>query len=504
MPISFEPAPTVARSPTPSKKASPAIPSRSPTHRAPPLPPEHPHRDRVWLSLSSIEKARLLQTGPQHNTDHAASLAEVPGAERLSPERHRPAQSGAPDAGVTLAVLIPTYDNAQTVGDVIRRSSQHTPIVIVVDDGSTDETRAVLADLRAQIAQLEVQTIAHNRGKGHALRVGFERARQRGATHVVTIDADGQHDPDDIPLLIAHTEKDPDAVILGVRERAIDGYPARCRIGRAIANGALFVQCSVRVSDSQCGMRVYPIGALEPFRFAANRYSYETELLVRAVWAGRRLIEMPIRCAYPADRVSHWRPWLDSVREFFVQCRLFAIGLVPRPVARLTGKDEKTGIGSRVRGWVSPLRLWRELRRGDAGPARTAAGVAVGVFIGASPLFGLHTVLSVYAAWRLRLHPIAVVLGSQVGMPPLAIPLAAISIQIGHLVLGRRDALRLPNESTDLWVWFTQIGLDWALGSVILGAALSVVAYGVVLFLCRPLGPGADEPSESSACNSDV
>ena len=388
---------------------------------------------------------------------------------------------------MNLVAVIPTFGNVETVDEVVRQSSRYVRPVIVVNDGSTDGTHQRLRALQREIDGLEVLTNSRNRGKGIALRFGIERAKELGATHVVTIDADGQHDPADIPTLAAAAQQNPDAIILGARERAIEGYPRRCRIGRTIANWALFVQCGARVSDSQCGMRVYPVRAIEPSKCTAHRYSFETELLVRAVWAGRRLIEVPIRCEYAATRVSHWRPWVDSIRELLVQLRLFAIGLVPRPIAIVSYCDEKAGLASRIRVWVSPLRLWREMRRDEAGPARTAAGVSVGVFIGISPLFGLHTMLCLYVAWRFRLHPIAVVLGSQVGIPPLAIPIGAAAIQIGHVVRSGALLTSLPDESTNMWVWSGQIGFDWILGSLILGVVLSLVTYGVVMMLCRPL-----------------
>src|SRR5207247_10400722 len=144
---------------------------------------------------------------------------------------------------------------------------------------------------------------------------------------------DGQLDPEQIPELLSIARANPDAVIIGTRDEHTEGYPSRNRLGRRLSNLFVWMESGVRVGDSQCGMRVYPLELVASVRWGAARFGFETEIITRAGWASRPIIETPVRCRYfPKDKaVSHFRPWVDSFRAAGLHARLLLRALLPFP-----------------------------------------------------------------------------------------------------------------------------------------------------------------------------
>ncbi|MDB5297303.1 MAG: putative glycosyltransferase, partial [Phycisphaerales bacterium] len=366
-------------------------------------------------------------------------------------------------------VVAPTYNNAGTLAGVLRRVDALGVPVVVVDDGSTDETAAVLADWLTWPRGHASRAVAHprNRGKAAAMRTGFDLARSLGHTHAVTIDTDGQLDPADVPAALAAAAADPAAFVLGTRDATAADYPFRSRLGRRASNLLVRMECGLRVSDSQCGLRVYPLAAAALFAAKARRYGFETEVIVRAGWAGLRVAEVPVRCTYfeGTRRVSHFRPWRDSVRAFGMHARLVGRALLPvgparaadplpagpLPANRLTCPRDATPAWRRLLAWLDPRVAWRQVRD-DApeGASRTtmAGSLAIGAFVGCLPTYGLHAVIALYVARRLHLNPVGMVLGTQVSFPPLGVGLAVGSVAVGHLV--RRGRIPPPADFAPL------------------------------------------------------
>lgn len=211
----------------------------------------------------------------------------------------------------TVAVLIPAYDCAATIAAVVAGARRHVERVLVVDDGSGDDTAA-----RAAAAGAEVLRQAANGGKGAALRAGFARLASDGATHVLTMDGDGQHLATEIPLLLAASAAAPAALIVG--ERRIGGQevtPIKL-FGNRFANRWVEIACGRALPDTQSGFRVYPLAATLRLGARADRFAFETEVLIRATRAGMEIRSVPVAVHYPpaAERVSHYRPWGDTVR----------------------------------------------------------------------------------------------------------------------------------------------------------------------------------------------
>ena len=223
-----------------------------------------------------------------------------------------------------VCVVIPSYNNAETVCNIVTRSRAQLPDVIVVNDGSTDDT---LARLRAMEQPPLILSFDTNRGKGAALKAGILKARQLGFTHVVTLDSDGQHYPEDIPVLIGKHLEYPTAVIVGNRGLDHENMSLGSRFANHFSNFWFAFQTWQYLPDTQCGFRLYPIGELHGTSLLTSRYEAELEVMVFSAWACTQVIPVPVRVWYPPreERVSHFRPAGDFGRIFALNtCLTFA------------------------------------------------------------------------------------------------------------------------------------------------------------------------------------
>ncbi len=236
-----------------------------------------------------------------------------------------------------ICVVVPTYNNAGTVAAVVTGALSYCRDVIVVDDGSSDGT----SDILTHIAGADIVRHSRNRGKGAALRSGFIRAMELGFAYAITIDADGQHFPSDIPLFLEANRDHPASIIVGARNMEGTVRSRGSRFANAFSNFWFCVHTGYRLPDTQTGFRLYPLRHLSGLRLLTSRYEAELELMVWAAWNGVPIASIPIRVYYPPreERVSHFRPGIDF--------------------ARISLLNTFLTLGALVYGW--PLRLLRWL-----------------------------------------------------------------------------------------------------------------------------------------------
>ena len=206
-------------------------------------------------------------------------------------------------------IVIPCFDAATKIAGVVQGALRTGLPVLVVDDGSVDGSGAIAAAAGAEVVRHPL-----NQGKGAALRTGFRHALLRGGEAVLTLDADGQHDPDDIPALLAAHEHATSALIIGVRSFAPDDMPTRSRIGNRISTFWIARFAGRHFSDTQSGFRLYPKALLGLKSMRTHRFDTEAELLLSAAKMGLDLVEVPVRTIYDADRVTHFHALKDTLR----------------------------------------------------------------------------------------------------------------------------------------------------------------------------------------------
>ena len=213
-----------------------------------------------------------------------------------------------------ICCIVPTYNNAGTILDVLCRIQPFTHQLIVVNDGCTDQTPELLGN--AGIEGLTVVDFKKNRGKGDALKAGFAKAIQMGYEYAITLDADGQHFPEDLPLFIQAFAQHPGALIVGARELNPDNMRRGSNFANKFSNFWYYFQTGLRLEDTQCGYRLYPLSMLDAGWIVTSRYESELEFLVYAAWHGVEVTSIPIRVYYPprAERVSSFRPFWDFMR----------------------------------------------------------------------------------------------------------------------------------------------------------------------------------------------
>jgi len=204
-----------------------------------------------------------------------------------------------------ICVIIPAYNAAETISHVVRGALNHIPCVMVADDGSTDNTAMVAVDAGA-----EVISIDKNRGKGHALKVLFQRAVDEGYDAVISMDADKQHNPEDIPFFMKAHLKNPTDIILGSRIHEKEKIPRARYNSMHIARFFVSLAANQFIEDTQCGFRLYPLTLLKKMSLTTERYVTETEILIKAGDMGSKIRTVKIQALYGAY-TSHFRPVLD-------------------------------------------------------------------------------------------------------------------------------------------------------------------------------------------------
>lgn len=193
--------------------------------------------------------------------------------------------------------------------------------IIVVADGCTDNTLELLSTLDFPIT---VVSYARNKGKGAALAAGFRKALEMGFDYAVTIDADGQHYPEDIPLLLRAHDVHPDALIIGSRQFTDKNMSGKSKFANRFSNFWFRLQTTINLPDTQTGFRLYPLHRLYGLGLLTSRYEAELELLVFAAWHNVPLVPVPVRVYYPPqeERVSHFVPARDFTRISILNCFL--------------------------------------------------------------------------------------------------------------------------------------------------------------------------------------
>ena len=371
-------------------------------------------------------------------------------------------------------VIIPCFNHAATLADVARAAQAHCP-VIVVDDGSTDSP--------PELPGLTMIRFDQNRGKAAALRAGFQRAGENGFTHAITMDADGQHSADDLPKFLALAQEQPEALLVGVRDFVAAGAPAGRRRANAFSNFWFRAETGVRLADTQCGFRCYPLALTQRLRTRSERYAFELEFMVRASWVGAPIVAVPVRCSYEPEQVrrSHFRPIVD-----FVRITKMNIGLVlqswfvPGPLRAAWSFGEKRSLRKIVREFFTEH---------AHDPGRLSLAVGLGLFFGIAPIWGFQLVAALALAHRWRLNKAITAVASNISIPPRRAVHPVRRAGVGALGCLPTKGLQFSDPEQMTKARALEYGGQWFAGSVVLAflvAALGMaVTYGVARWVKR-------------------
>lgn len=230
------------------------------------------------------------------------------------------------------AVIIPVYNHKQKVAEVIEKCLRLGLPVFVVDDGSTDGTYEKMKLLKS------ITLLRHpvNRGKGAAILTGFHAAA-KAAAWAITMDADGQHNPQDALKMMQAIPANRRPIVVGRRmAMGAENVPWTSRFGRQFSNFWVALSGGPRLHDSQSGFRIYPLPEAAALKVAARRFQFEVEILVKAHWQKIPVVEVPVGVNYaPAgERISHFRPLVDFWRNTRTFARLITGRILIRPFRR--------------------------------------------------------------------------------------------------------------------------------------------------------------------------
>lgn len=364
-------------------------------------------------------------------------------------------------------VLMPTYNNHKTLKRVIDGVLLYTQNLIVVNDGCTDTTE----DILKQYEKLHTIHLSKNQGKGNALNVGLQKAEELGFEYAITIDSDGQHYPNDIPLFIneLHTSKNKDLLVIGARNLNADGMPRKNTFANKFSNFWFWAETGTQLDDTQSGFRLYPVKKVNNLKLFTTKYEFEIEVMVKASWAGVEVKNIPINVLYDKDeRVSHFRPFKDFVRISLLNTYLVFIALVyikPRDFIR---SIKKKGLKKF---------FYEDFLASSDSNRKKALSISLGTFIGLSPFWGLQTFLAIFLASVFRLNKVISFAFSNVSIPPFIPFIIYGSLKIGGFLLGKEFNINLSQVDSNFDIK-THL-LQYIIGSFTLATAGSIL-FGLI------------------------
>jgi len=212
--------------------------------------------------------------------------------------------------------VVPAYNEAATIAGVVAGANDHVDLVLVVDDGSRDNT-----GLLAEQAGARVVTHHSNKGAGAATRTGIASARELGATLVVTIDGDGQHDPSDIPALLAPLREGRADIVFANRFGMPNPIPKMRRAFNWCANVVTLLATGTWLADSQCGLKAFGPRALEELEMSADGFEFCTEIVQQATRRGWRIAQVPSRVSYSPESLAKGQSFMQGVRTALAALR---------------------------------------------------------------------------------------------------------------------------------------------------------------------------------------
>lgn len=368
-------------------------------------------------------------------------------------------------------VIIPTYNNAATLAGVIEDISRYSDHIIVVNDGSTDNTPEIIRTFPA----IQLVGYKKNQGKGWALRQAFTYAIGKGYQYAITIDSDGQHFAKDLPLFLEKIEEDPNMLIIGARNMNQASVPGGSSFGNKFSNFWFKVETGISSPDTQSGYRLYPLDPLKKMHFFTRKYEFEIEVLVRAAWKGVKVQSVPVTVYYAPkeERISHFRPFKDFFRISVLNTVLVLIAFLyikPRDLFRTLFNKKKLG-----------KLLDDHLFNTHQSAQLKAASVAFGIFMGIIPIWGFQLVAAIFLAVLFNLNKPLVIIAANISIPPMIPVIIFLSYKMGAFWMGA-NAMQISFSKTITLDSIKHNLLQYIYGSISLAIVAGIV-FGLLTFI---------------------
>lgn len=373
-----------------------------------------------------------------------------------------------------VCVIIPTYNNATTLGAVIKDVLLYTDNVVVVNDGSTDDTLFIVE----KFPSVQLVSYEKNIGKGWALRKAFQYAAKQ-YDFAITIDSDGQHFAKDLPVFIEKLQTERKAIMIGARNMAQSSVPGKSSFGNKFSNFWFKLETGITLPDTQSGYRLYPLWLLKDMRFFTRKYEFEIEVLVSAAWKGINVIDVPVAVYYPPkeERISHFRPFKDFTRISILNTVLVLITFLyikPRDFFRSISQKKN----------LKQLYHDHILNPAEADSVK-AMSIAFGIFMGIVPIWGFQLVVAIFLAILFKLNKILVIVAANISLPPLIPIIIFCSYKMGAIWMGANAGELSFNSSISIASIQKNL-LQYIAGSITLAVCAATVA-GLVTFILLKL-----------------
>lgn len=367
-------------------------------------------------------------------------------------------------------VIIPTYNNHQTIKQVINDVHEYTDQVIVVNDGSTDTTEEILN----KIDQIEIVSYPKNKGKGYALRQGFKFAWKQGYEYAITIDSDGQHFASDLPKFVEAIEENPNAIIIGNRNMEQAGIPGKSSFGNRFSNFWFKFETGIKMPDTQSGYRLYPLKPISKMIFFTRKYEFEIEVIVRAAWKGVKVTDVPIQIYYaPIEtRISHFRPFRDFSRVSILNTFLVIYALLIVKPFEFIRKLNKKSIQEFFQ---------TQITQNKEPSINITFAVMLGLFMGVAPVWGYQMLIAFGLAHILKLNKVIVLVTSNISIPPMIPIIIFGSFKMGGLFIESNKLNVIYDKGLSLELIKDNI-VQYLVGSIAFGISLALI-FGIITYI---------------------
>lgn len=367
-------------------------------------------------------------------------------------------------------ILLPTYNNQQTIVDVIKASLAETNDVIVINDGSTDDTSELIKYL-----PIDIVSYSRNKGKGYAMRQGFKHAISKGYRYAITIDTDGQHFPEDCKIFFETLKNNEGALMIGSRNLEHENVPGKSTFGRKFSNFWFKIETGKDMPDTQSGFRLYPIYQYKDSIFFTNKYEFEIEIIVRSAWKNIPIIAVPIQVYYPKkeERVTHFRPFKDFFRISLLNTALvFITFLYIKPRDLILRPLKEKGIKNGLK---------ELLFNPNETILKRASSVGFGVFMGIVPIWGFQLLIGIPLAILMKMNKTLFIVAANISIfPPI---IWAASLATGKLIYQN------PNWKIDFreitWQEVANTGKEFFVGGTVLSIIAGAIFFSITYLILK-------------------